>query len=129
MNVVIDPKNTLTIAQMEICDVRTATLTGTAFDLQDYQGQVAITLMSDIGTGNADNTLNAKVQTSTTSGGSYSDISGAAFTEVTNAAGSTETILVDTRVASRWIRFVGTKAGTSPSFAYGVLITGQKRNE
>jgi hypothetical protein len=123
----LDPKNELTISELVSCDVRTSTLTGTAFDLKDYIGNVAITLISDQGTGNANNTLDCKIQSSSTSGGSYADVSGATFTQVTGSAGNTETISVDTRSCSRYIKLIGTMGGTSPSYAFGAIITGRKQ--
>jgi hypothetical protein len=124
----MDPKNQLTFAQMETCAVRTSTLTGTAFSLKDYVGQVVIVLHSALGTGNADNTLAGKIQSSATSGGSYADVTGATFTTVTNAAGgSYQAISVDTRACSAYLKFIGTLAGTTPSFVFGVSIIGEKQ--
>jgi hypothetical protein len=123
-----DPINTETPVQMETCAVRTTTFTGTAFNLKDYIGNVVIVLHCALGTGNADNTLNAKIQHATTSGGSYSDVSGATFAQVTNAAGgSYQTISIDTRAAHGWIKFIATLAGTTPSFVFGVSIIGRKQ--
>jgi hypothetical protein len=105
---------------------QTSTATSAAFDLTDYEGQVRITATWSAGGGTSP-TLNGKIQSATTSGGSYADVSGATFTQVTDGADSTESILVDTRVANGFIKYVGTIAGTSPTFDGGVVITGEKK--
>lgn len=123
-----DPKNELTFVQLETAAVRTALLTGTAFDLRPYEGNVVIALHSALGTGNADNTLAVKIQASATSGGTFADVPGATFAAVTNAVGgSYQTISIDTRACGAWIKVIGTLAGTTPSFVYGVSLAGRKQ--
>ena len=99
--------------------------TVTGIDVRKYTGPVQFQLHSALGTGNADNTLNGKIQDSTTVGGSYADVTGATFTEVDDTAGgSIQTITVDANTLDGFVKFVGTIAGTTPSFICGVTITG-----
>lgn len=102
--------------------------TVTGIDISKYIGPVMFTLHSALGTGNADNTLNGKIQSSTTVGGSYADVTGATFTEVDDTAGGAiESITVDANSMGGFVKFVGTIAGTTPSFICGVTITGIKQ--
>lgn len=114
--------------ELEAVDTYTSTQTSPALDLTSYVGNVAIILHSKEGTGNADNTLNAKIQESATSGGSYTDVSGATFTEVDDTAGgSIQIIKLDADAVLGFIKGIGTIAGTSPSFIYGISVIGRKQ--
>lgn len=123
--VMIDLETELTDAAMENIAARTSTLTGTAFDLQQYQGVVKIIQHVGAVSGTSP-TLDGKIQDSADGSTGWADVSGAAFTQVT-AANNLQSIGVDTRVAKRYIRYVGTIAGTSPSFTFGVVLVGQKQ--
>lgn len=68
-------------------------------------------------------TLAGKVQESS-DGSSWSDISGATFTSVTST-GSYQCINFER--TKRYVRYVGTVGGTSPSFAVAVVISQQKK--
>ena len=127
MKIIIDPKADLTFASVASPAARTATFTSSAIDLNDYPNGVTIILDSAAGTGTSP-TLDGKIQSSTTSGGSYADVSGATFTQITSSAASFQTVTVDKRVSNRYIKFVGTIAGTSPSFTFGVSMVGQKQS-
>lgn len=105
---------------------RTSTLTGSAVDVRKMEGKGQIVLMSAAGTG-TNPTLDVKIQESSTSGGSYTDVSGATFTQVTDGGDLTEMIAFDFSACKGFIKVVGTKAGTSPSFAYGVAALAQKK--
>jgi len=56
----------------------TGTETGSAIDLNDYEGDIAFVL--DASAGGAGVTYAVKLTESDTSGGSYTDVSGGAFT-------------------------------------------------
>lgn len=107
---------------------RTATLTGTAFDTAGYQGQMAVILEAGAATAGTNPTLDVKIQHSdTTTSGDFSDITGAAFAQVTNAA-SQQIKLLDRNKTKRYIRVIGTLGGTStPTFPYGVTFLGAKK--
>ncbi len=104
---------------------RTATANGSAVNLVDYDGDVALTLMTAAGTGTSP-TLDVKVQDSADGSSGWADVSGATFTQVTDAADAHETIYVDADNVKQYIRLVPTIAGTSPSFACGVNMAGKK---
>lgn len=98
----------------------TATITGAAIDLQQYQGVLKVTLTVGVVSGTAP-TLDGKIQTSVdTTSGDFADVTGYTFTEVTASTASIS-ILVDTRSVKRYIRFIGTMGGSStPTFNLAV---------
>lgn len=103
---------------------RTTDANGTGVDCAEYDGVVAVTLNSSAGSG--DMTLDVKLQSSDTSGGTYADIAGAAFTRVTTTA-SSQVIFVNVAETSRFIRAVVDVGGTSPSFIVGCQIVGEPK--
>ena len=122
----IDTHNELSFEELAVSGARTSTFTGTAVDISQYQGKLKVILDSAAGTGTTP-TLNGKIQTGDQSDGSdAADVSGAAFAQITTTAAK-EAIGVDTRDCKKYIRFVGTIAGTSPSFNFAALAVGQKQ--
>lgn len=116
-----------TNSELEAVDTYTTTQTSPALDVTNRTGIALVTLHSKEGTGNADNTLDVKLQESTTSGGAYTDITGATFTQVDDTAGGAiEGIAVDMNKVKGFIKAVGTIAGTTPSFIYGVTVAARK---
>ena len=106
---------------------KTSTATGTGVDLSLYAGKCLVVLTSSAGGGTTP-TLDVKLQTSATVGGTYADISGATFTQVTDAADATEAIVVNLDgIATPFVRAVGTITGTSPTFDIGVTLIGMKQ--
>lgn len=102
----------------------TSTQTGSGVDTTGYNS-LAASLEVGVVSGTTP-TLDVKLQESDTSGGTYTDISGATFTQVT-ATGNSQIIRVEglnqgTSGRKRFIRAVGTIAGTTPSFAFGVEL-------
>jgi len=111
------------------CDSRTASANGTGFDLEGSngaEGEAIIILSSDAASAGTDPTLDVKLQESSDNS-TFTDISGATFTQVTNAA-SSQKISINTNDVKRYLRAVGTIGGTSsPAFTYAVeLIYGKK---
>jgi hypothetical protein len=103
---------------------RTATLTGSAVDTRALSGVAQVILMSTAATAGSSPTLNVKLTHCDTSGGSYTDVTGATFAEVTNAD-TTQMIAVNADALKRYVKVVGTLGGTStPTFAYGVALVG-----
>jgi hypothetical protein len=121
---IIDLKNSLTRATVSNIAANTSTVTSSGVDLQSYIGQVVVAQLVGTVSGTSP-TLDGKIQSSTDNS-TWADVSGATFTQVT-ASNSAQYIAVDTRVANRYIRYVGTIAGTTPSFTSGVFVTGQKQ--
>jgi hypothetical protein len=108
----------LQLTNLHATTARTATGNGTAVDLQARDGDLYLILDSAAGTGTTP-TLDIKIQSSDTSGGTYADITGATFTQVTGTA-SQQTITISKDEARRWVRIVYTISGTTPSFTFSV---------
>ena len=96
----------------------TSTATSAAIDLKEYDGDVTLILTSAAGTGSSP-TLDVKVQDSDASGGSYADLSGATFTQVTDAV-SMQVITFVKDEAKRYIKIVQTVGGSTPSFTFNI---------
>lgn len=104
--------------------VRTTTLTATGVDVNAYDGPCHLILQSSAATAGTTPTLNVKLQHSDVVGSGYEDVSGAAFTEVTDAD-LTEMLTVQIGALKRFVRVVGTIAGTdTPTFGFGVVMVG-----
>jgi len=124
----LDLDNTLTQVNVAKPAAVTATRQSAAIDLLGYIGFILAVLHAAKGSGNADNTLDVKIQTSVDGSTGWTDVTGATFTQVLGTGGvdSCQAINVDTRKCNRYIRFVDTIAGTTPSFVMGEQIFGQK---
>ena len=96
----------------------TSTATSAAIDLKEYDGDVSLILTSAACTGSSP-TLDVKVQDSDASGGTYGDLSGAAFTQVTDSA-SMQVITFSKDEAKRYIKIVQTVGGSTPSFTFSI---------
>ena len=105
----------------------TSTETGTGIDMSLYEGMVVVVLNSSAKTAGTDPTLDVKLQSDPAVGGSYADISGATFAQVTTVA-SCEALAINVSNCSAFVRAVGTIGGTStPTFDFGVTIYGIKK--
>lgn len=116
--------------ELAIAATRTSTLTGSAVDIQDYEGPCLIILEAGRASAGTTPTLNVKIQHSpTTTGGDFADLSGAAFTQVTDAAGGgIEVLKFNASNLKRYLRVIGTIAGTNtPTFAFTVVFVGTKK--
>jgi hypothetical protein len=69
-------------------------------------------------------TLAGKIQESADGSTGWSDVSGATFATVT---ASTNNQAITFERTKRYLRYVGTVGGTSPSFAVAVIISQQKK--
>ena len=103
----------------------TATATSSAIDLKEFDGDVLLVLNCAAGTGSSP-TLDIKVQDSDETGGTYADLSGATFTQVTDSA-SLQTLEVNKDECKRFIKIVQTVGGSSPVFVYGISLIGAKK--
>jgi hypothetical protein len=106
-------------------DVVTATGTGSAVDLVDYEGDLAVVLDAEAGGGSV--TYAVKLTESDTSGGSYTDVSGGAFTTTGANTALVEKISVNTNVMKRFIKVSVTVAGGTGAGAVSVLALGSKK--
>lgn len=103
----------------------TSTATSAAIDLKEYDGDVSLILSCAAGTGSSP-TLDVKVQDSDASGGTYGDLSGAAFTQVTDSA-SVQVITFVKDEAKRYIKIVQTVGGSTPSFTFSINAVALKK--
>ncbi len=103
---------------------RTSTLTGTGIDVLEYEGVALVLLNASAGTG-TNPTLDVKLQHSDDDS-SYEDVTSGAFSQVTDAAETAGVKVMKLNVSDlkRYLRIVGTIAGTTPSFDFGVEFVG-----
>ena len=115
------------IASLLGADSRNASANGTGFDLQgsnDAEGEAIVILDSEAGAGTSP-TLDVKLQESSDNS-TFTDISGAAFTQVTNSA-SLQKLTINTNDTERYIRAVVDVGGTSPVFVCAASIVYSKK--
>ena len=114
----------LTVTELlPLVDV-TATANGTGIDIRQYSGKIAVIFQSAAGSG-TNPTLDIHLEDSDAVGGSYVDISGATFTQVTDGADITQKIVVDADAANAFLRAVKTIGGTdTPTFGCGMTVAG-----
>ena len=105
---------------------RDTTANGSAVDILNYEGQAAAILQSAAGTG-TDPTLDVKLQDSADGSTDWQDITGAVFTQITDAAVSTEVIKFNASAVRRFVRAVATIGGTTPSFICAASFVGKKQ--
>jgi hypothetical protein len=103
---------------------RTSTLTGTGIDVLEYEGVALVLLNASAGTGTSP-TLDVKLQHSDDDS-TYEDVNSGAFSQVTDAAETAGVKVMKLNVSDlkRYLRVVGTIAGTTPSFDFGVEFVG-----
>lgn len=110
---------TCTSLLASVSAANTAAATGTGVDLLDYEGPILITQNHGLGTG----TLDGKIQDSADNS-SFSDVSGAVFTQSTTTA-DCKCIVVQSKQVRRYIKYVGTVV-TGPQIV-GVSMVGVKK--
>ena len=109
---------------------RTTALDGTAVDMNDYEGDLVIIL--DVENGGT-STLDVKIQSSDTSGGSYADVTTAfsldgteqasaavAFAQVSTSA-SKQYLVFPKSAAKRWIKAVSTTSTSTHTYSINGL--------
>jgi hypothetical protein len=107
-------------------DVVTATVTAsTAIDLVDYEGDIAVILCAEAG--GASITYLGKLTESDTSGGSYTDVTGGAFTVTAANTASVQKIAVNSDNMKRFIKAVVTVAGGTGAGAVTIVGLGSKK--
>ena len=102
----------------------TSTGNQTGVDLQNYIGTALVVLDAAAGTGTSP-TNTIKLQGSDDNS-TWADISGAAFSQLTNAA-SQQKLNINVDAIPRYIRVVDTVGGTTPSFTRSVNLIGLKQ--
>jgi len=119
-----DINSNLTQVAVSGIAARTSTVTSSAVDLRTYKGGIIVQQLVGVVSGTSP-TLNGKLQTSADGSTGWTDITGATFTEVT-ATDSFQKIGIVENQTSGYVRYVGTIAGTSPSFTMGVVLLSAK---
>jgi len=113
---------------------RTANLDGTAVDMNDYEGDLVVIL--DVENGGT-STLDVKIQSSDTQGGTYSDVTtvfslngteqasaAVAFAQVSTSA-SKQYLVFPKGAAKRWIKAVSTTS--TSTHTYSINAVGLKK--
>ena len=116
-----DVLNSAIHASSIVPQTATSTVTGTAADMKDT-GPLFAELQVGAVSGTT-TTCDVKIQECDTSGGTYADITGATFTQVTTA---NQKQLKNFKRSKRFLKAVATIGGSSPSFALAVSIFGRK---
>jgi hypothetical protein len=106
-------------------DVVTTTAAGSAVDLLDYEGDIAVSL--DAEAGGSGITYAVKLTEADTSSGSYTDVTGGGFTTSGANAAATEKISVNTNEMKRFIKANVTVAGGTGAGAISVIAVGSKK--
>src|SRR5262245_48321618 len=101
----------------------TSTVTGSAGDLQTGDGRCFAIQQVGTMTGTSP-TIAGKIQESADGSTGWADVAGATFTTVTNND-NVQAITFDR--TQRYVRYVGTVTGTSPSIPVAVVISEQKK--
>ena len=109
---------------------RTANLSGTAVDMNDYEGDLVVIL--DVENGGT-STLDVKIQSSDTEGGTYSDVTtvfnldgteqasaAVAFVQVSTSA-SKQYLVFPKGAAKRWIKAVSTTSTSTHTYSINGL--------
>ena len=106
-------------------DVVTTTGLGSAVDLEDYEGEMAVVL--DAEAGGSSITYAVKLQESDTSGGTYTDVTGGAFTTTDANTALVEKISVNTNDMKRFVKLSITVAGGTGAGAVSVVALASKK--
>lgn len=104
---------------------RSADANGTGVDVSALEGH-GIAILEAANVSGTTPTLDVKLQESDTSGGTYTDVAGAAFTQVTTVAGI-QTLAVEIQKTKKFVRAVFDVGGTSPVYTAGCYLVGQKK--
>ena len=100
------------------------TTTSSAIDLTGYSKAALVVTVGVIA---SSGTVNCKIQTSATSGGSYSDLSGAAITQMTEAGGdSGSTVIVDFEIPNGKPHVKTVLTNATAAAVQGVLVIGDQ---
>lgn len=99
----------------------------TGVDVSDFVGPCHVILNASAAEA-ADNTLDVKLQHSDVIGSGYADVTGGAFTQVTNAAASLQTLELNADSLKKYVRVVDDIGGTTPQCARSVTLVGKKQS-
>jgi hypothetical protein len=113
----------LTSVALAVPATLTATNNGAGVDVSRFTGLAQVILNSSAAGDAAGETADVKLQHSDDNA-TFTDVAGAAFAQVTNAAASHQNIMVQTDRLKKYVRVVTTMAGGTPSVTRGVSMVG-----
>jgi hypothetical protein len=113
------------IIQLIPCQNATSTVTGTGVDVSGYTGTMQVVLASSV-FGGTSPTCSVKLQSSINNS-DWVDISGATFTQVTDAADLTQMIGLKVDEQPKYLRALATLGGTSPDGNIAVVALSERQ--
>lgn len=119
----------LTKVDLQIPASKTSSGRSSSVDVRDFTGR-GFAVLTALNTAGTTPTLDAKLETSAASGSGQGDLTGAAFTEVTDATASIQIIPLDfdDPNLNHYLDLAWTIGGTStPTFTLSGAIFGRKR--
>lgn len=123
------PSNHLRVTPSLVPAVRTTGANGAGVDCRGFEDALVILHVGAHDRTTGDETLDVKIQESSDNGGSdaFADVAGAAFAQIAAQSidatkGNSFVMNVKLSKRERYLRAVGTPAGTTPSTAYDVQI-------
>lgn len=115
------------VLQQIVAGTYTSTETGTGVDVTAAEGMAIAVLNSSAGGGTTP-TLDVKLQSCSTVGGTYADISGATFTQITDSGGGVQMIAFNIAAVEAFVRALGTIAGGGgETFDFSVTLIYMKK--
>lgn len=108
--------------QLRNPDNVTADENGTGVDCSTYDGPMYCILSINREGTDSDETCDVKLQSSATLGGTYADITGAAFTQVTTVDGIQ---MIRVNRDNVFVRHVIDTGGTTPDYVISIVLLGQ----
>jgi len=118
-------QSNMKIVELFVAARKSASATGSDVDLKGYinpGGRMMKAFISATGVSGTSPTMDVKIQEADSTA-SYTDITGAAFTQLTTT-GNEE---IHFRTNKRYVRAIATLAGTSPVFDVGVMLLVERR--
>lgn len=126
MGVSIQNLETLEVVSAKSLSGTSASHTGAAKDLVEYEGDILLILNSTAGTGTDTPTLTVKVKHNDESSGTFTNITGGDFAAVTDTA-SVQKLVLNSNEIKRYIKIIANVSGTDPSFTYSVDLVAIKK--
>lgn len=127
-NIFLDGETNLAGGVSFVPAALTTTTNGTAVDLSDSVGNMGFAAMQVGAVSGTQGTLDVKLQECATTNGTWADITGATFSQVTTSGLTTTSPYLASFIhTKRYVRAYATFAGTFTSMLFGVNIFGQRR--
>jgi hypothetical protein len=123
MATIQDPNGSATLTALHPNAARSATGTGTAFDVRQMAGLGTLILDAAAGTGTSP-TMALVVQDSVDGSTGWANVTGAAFAGLTTTA-STQRLAVNLGATRGFLRMSWTIGGTTPSYQFSVSMLGR----